>query len=336
MPVTLAQAKLNSTDDIDLTVIDEFRKSSDILDRMTFDDVVNPSGGGGTLTYGYTRLATQPTAEFRAINAEYTPTEVTKARFTVDLKPLGGSFQVDRVLARIGSSAANEVSLQMSQKIKAARSRLADEVINGDVAVNANGFDGLSKSLTGSTTEYLPLNNGVATGFVDLTTVATKADALNVIAHLDAWLSLLDEPPNVIYGPKKTLAQLKKVAAWADLYDRSTDAFGRPVNAYNGIPLIDLGTKSGVNTDVIQLVSRDTDGAGTGGTIANLGDLYAVRYGLDGFHGVSMAGSPLVQTWLPDFTNSGAVKTGEVELGPVGVALKATKSAAVLRNLKSA
>ena len=45
MPVSLAQASQNTTDDLDLQVIDEFRKSSWLLDRLTFDDVVNPAGG---------------------------------------------------------------------------------------------------------------------------------------------------------------------------------------------------------------------------------------------------------------------------------------------------
>jgi hypothetical protein len=336
MPVTLAQAKLNATDDIDLTVIDEFRKSSDILDRLTFDDVVNPLGGGGTLTYTYTRLATQGTAAFRAINAEYTPGEVTKARFSTDLKPLGGSFQIDRVLARIGPATASEVSLQISQKIKAARALFADTVINGDTAVDANSFDGLSKALTGSSTEYLPLANGTTTGYRDWTTIDTKAEALAEMAQIDNWLSLMDERPDVIYGNRKTLALFKYIAAWADMIDKTTDSFGRPVQAYNGIPLVDLGAKAGSNTDVIGLVTRDPDAGGAGGNITGLGDLYAVRYGLDGFHGLSMAGSPLVQTWLPDFTTPGAVKTGEIEMGPVGVALKATKAAAVFRNIKSA
>ena len=41
-----------------------------------------------------------------------------------------------------------------------------------------------------------------------------------------------------------------------------------------------------------------------------------------------------MKTWLPDFTQPGAVHRGEVELGPVGVALKATKAAAALRKIK--
>ena len=102
MPVTLAQASLNAATAIDHQIIDEFRKSSFILDRLPFDQSVNPAGGGSTLVYGYTRQTSQRAAAFRAINAEYTPTEVTKAQYTVGLKPLGGSFQIDRVLSAIG------------------------------------------------------------------------------------------------------------------------------------------------------------------------------------------------------------------------------------------
>ncbi|MGS2641686.1 major capsid protein [Streptosporangium sp. G12] len=334
MPVSLAQAKLLTTDDVDLQVIDEFQKSSFLLDRMTFDDVVSGAGNGATLTYGYQRLITQPTADYRAINSEYTPSEVTKQRYTVDLKPLGGSFQIDRVLNRMAAGA--ETALQMSQKIKASNAFFSSEVINGDSAVDADGFDGLNKILTGTSTEYLPLSNGVTLGYVDLTSVDTKAEALAVMAHIDSWLALMDGPPDAIFGNRKTLALLKYVAAYAEQIDKTTDSFGRPITSYNGIPLVNLGAKAGSNDEVIGLVSRDTDAGGAGGTITNLGDLYAVRFGLDGFHGVSMAGAPLVQTWLPDFTRSGAVKTGEVELGPVAPVLKATKAAAVLRNLKSA
>ena len=93
MPVTLVEARRNAQTDLDVAVIDEFRKESVLLDSLVFDDAVNPSGGGATLTYGYRRLVTQPTAAFRAYNSEYTPSEVETQHFTVDLKVLGGSFE---------------------------------------------------------------------------------------------------------------------------------------------------------------------------------------------------------------------------------------------------
>ena len=46
MAVTLAQASLNAASDIDRNVIDEFRKSSFLLDNIQFDQAVNPAGGG--------------------------------------------------------------------------------------------------------------------------------------------------------------------------------------------------------------------------------------------------------------------------------------------------
>ena len=89
MAVTLAQAKLNVTDDLQLGIIDEFAKSSFIMNNIPFHDAVSPVGGGATLTYGYTRLITQPVAEFRAVNGEYTTHEVQKQRYTTDLKVFG-------------------------------------------------------------------------------------------------------------------------------------------------------------------------------------------------------------------------------------------------------
>ncbi|KOX33069.1 MULTISPECIES: major capsid protein [unclassified Streptomyces] len=335
MPTSLAEARNNATDDLDLTVIDEFRKSSDILDRLTFDNTVNPTGGGDTLTYGYRRLITQANADFRPLNTEYTPAEVQTQRYTVDLTPLGGSFRIDRVISRIGPAASGAVALNMSQKIKASRAKFADAVINGDKGTETAGFDGLSKILTGTDTEYLPLANGVATGYLDWTSIGDKAAALAAQRHIDAWLASMDDTPDVIYGNAKTLAIFKTVAAWTDQLDKGTDAFGRPVTSYNGIPLIDLKSKAGSNAPVIGLVTRDPDGAGGGANVSGLGDLYAIRYGLDGFHGASVASVPLVQTWLPDFNSSGAVKLGEVEMGPLAPVLKATRAAAVLRNIKS-
>ena len=80
MAVTLEQAKLNVQDDLQMGIIDEFQKSNFLFQNMTFDDAVSPTGGGATLTYGYTRLKTQPTAGFREVNEEYSPAEVEKER----------------------------------------------------------------------------------------------------------------------------------------------------------------------------------------------------------------------------------------------------------------
>lgn len=322
MPVTLEQAKLNTQDAIDLKVIDEFRKSSWLLDNMVFDDAVSPAGGGATLTYGYTRQVTQPTAAFRAINSEYVPQEVTRQRYSVDLKPLGGSYQIDRVL-QLGPAASGEVAYQTRQKIKAARTLFQDAVINGDSGVNANSFDGLSKALAGSTTE---VQAGATAGF-DWSAVNDRLTGVNALKLLRKMVAKLDGAPSALLMNADALAALQSIADFVSQLGE-LQAFGQTVTTWRGIPLIDLGERAGSSDPVIPTQAA----AGSEGKT----DIYAVRLGLDGFHGVSVVGGQLVSQYPPDFSTPGAVKTGEVEMGPVAVALKATKSAAVLRGVKVA
>ncbi|MGG1878144.1 major capsid protein [Paenibacillus cisolokensis] len=316
MAITLAEAKKNVQDALQMGVIDEFRKSNWLLNNLTFDDAVSPTGGGATLTYGYTRLLTQPTADFRAINTEYTPQEVTKQRHNVDLKVFGGAFEIDRIIAGMGGI-ISEVTLQMQQKIKAAQALFNDTVINGDSAVKDTAFDGLEKALTGSSTEYDP---GV---IIDLSTSEAVTKNYNsFLDALDEFISGLDGKPSGLLMNSKLWAKTRAVARRAGMYTETKDDFGRNVGMYDGIPFVDVGEKPGTSQNVIPV-------DGTEGTTS----LFAVRLGLDGFHGVSMAGHPPVRTWLPDFSTAGAVKKGEVEM-VAAVALKATKAAGVFRKIK--
>lgn len=325
MPVTLAEAKKNTQDKLSSMLIDEFRKNSYIMDHITFDDCVSPQGNGATMTYGYTRLMTQPTAAFRAVNTEYTPQEVTKQRFNVDLKIFGGSFEIDRVIADMGGI-VNEVTLQMQQKVKAACALFNDTVINGDSATDEKAFDGLEKALAGSSTEFDP-------GVIDLST-AEKVDANYkfFLDALDEFLLGLDGTPSAIMGNTKLIAKIRACARRAGMYQTTKNDFGAQVTSYGDIPLIDLGAKSGSNDPV---VATDTRAQVSEATNPALGctSLYAVRFGLDGFHAVSPSGTLPVRQWLPDYSTAGAVKKGEVEL-VAAVALKATKAAGVMRKIK--
>ncbi len=332
MAVSLAESKNNTTDDVDVAAIDEFRKTGVIPDSLIFDDVVNPAGGGDTLTYGYRRLTTQATAGTRQINSEYTDQNVETTRHTVDLAVMGGSFAVDRVTAKLGPAASGNIALNMEQKIKSTNAKFADLVINGDKATDANGFDGLDKALVGSSTEF---RAGEVTDWRDFdTNPRAEHKALDVI---DEFLSLLDGTPTILVGNAKVLSRVRAAARRAGMYTKDpveglVGANGRPIEreTYGGILFGDAGAKAGSNTAIIPIQTRTVATVATDG----LTDLYAYRVGLDGFHGVSTVGGQIVQTWLPDFAQAGAVKRGEVELGPIAVALKATKAAAVFRNIR--
>lgn len=332
MAVSLDESKRNAQEDYDPAVIDEFRKESVVLDTLTFDDVVNPAGGGATLDYGYRRLKTQATADTRAYNTEYQDQNVETEKHAVTLAVMGGSFSVDRVLAQVGPALSSNITLNMRQKIKSTTAKFADEVINGDDAVDANGFDGLDKALTGTSTEF---GADKVTDWSDFDT--DERSVFKALDLVDEFLSLLDGTPTVVLGNRKALARFRAIARRSGQYVRDPmegllGPNGRPITreSYGGVFLADAGEKAGSSSLVIPVETRTVGGTSTTG----LTDLYAYRVGLDGFHGISTVGGQLVKTWLPDFTTAGAVKRGEVELGPVGVALKASRAAAVLRNIK--
>ena len=315
MAVTLAQARLNVTDDLQVGIIDEFRKSSYIMEHLPFADAVSPVGGGATLTYSYTRLITQPVAEFRKVNAEFGSHEVEKQRYSTDLKIMGGKFDIDRVIAGMGGI-VDEVMLQASQKVKATSTLFSDTIINGNSSQDALVFDGLDVAVTGTDTEY---NKA---GSIDLSTsAAVTANHVEFQDKLDEFLMTLDGTPDALLMNTKMAAKLRAVARRAGMYQVTKNDFGQQVEKYGEIPFVDLGAKPGTNDPIVAI-----DGEGKT-------SIYAVRFGMDGFHAISMAGQPPVKIWLPDFSTAGAVKKGEVEM-VAGCALKSTKAAGVFRNIK--
>ena len=117
------------------------------------------------------------------------------------------------------------------------------------------------------------------------------------------------------------LIKLRSIARRAGYYERAKDDFGRVVETYAGVPMVDMG-KYYNGEQTVDVVATN------GGKTA----IYAVSLGLDGFHGISPTGTGVITSYMPDLSTPGAVKTGEVEL-VAGVALKNTLKAAVLKDI---
>lgn len=315
MPVTLAQAKVGMTDKVDQSVVDEFRRSSLLLDNLVFDNAISPGTGGSTLAYGYVQLKTPSTADIRTINTEYTPSEAEREEKTTKAIIMGGKFQIDRVL--IGTSGAvDELGFQASEKIKATANEFHNLVINGDSSNNSGEFDGLNKLLTGTETEI--------TSQVDVSTSALMDSNYNALLdEVDAFMSTLGDTPTMLLMNNDLLTKMRSAARRAGYHKSERDEFGRQVDYYNDIPMVNIGKYyDGTSTkDVIETAQNGKT------------DMYAVKIGLDAFHGISPTGSKVIQSFMPDLNAPGAVKDGEAEL-VAGVALKNTLKAGVLRGIK--
>jgi hypothetical protein len=306
---------LNTQDDIQAGVIDEFRKSP-LLDSLVFDDTVKPQGGN-TLAYVYNRVTTLPTAAGRAINAEYTPQEAKTTPVTVNLKVFGGSFNLDRVIVNNEKKVIDHIKFQLEQKTKATRALFANWFINGDSAADATAFDGLDKALTGSSTEVTPA------AAIDLSTAAlVEANWKTFLYQLRQVLKRLDGAPTILGVNRDMFAVFQTIADFSTQFTATKNELGSEIVKYGSAIIMDMGDKPGTSNPIIE-----TDA--TAGTT----DIFIARVGLDGVHGVTPDGEKGPKTYLPDMTKPGAVKTGEVEM-VAAMALKATRAAAVLRKIK--
>ena len=310
MAITLAEAKVGMADKVDQQIVDMFRRSSLLLDQMVFDNCISPGTGGSTLAYGYIQLKSPATAAVRTVNSEYTPGEAKREKKTTNAVIMGGAFQLDRVL--VGTAGAvDELAFQAEQKIKATANFFHNAVING---TTADSFDGLKKLLAGTQNEL--------TSSTSLATSADIDDHYNAfLDEMDALIGCLDGTPSMLLMNHDMLIKLRSIARRAGYYERNKDDFGRVVETYAGVPMVDLGKyyNGAASVDVV---------ATEGGKTA----IYAVSLGLDGFHGISPTGDGVIKSYMPDLNAPGAVKTGEVEL-VAGVALKNTLKAAVLKDI---
>lgn len=323
--ITLAEAKVGMADKVDQQVIDEFRRSSLLLDLLTFDDTVSPGTGGSTLSYNYIRLKSPSTVSTRKLNQEYTPGEAKREKASADLVILGGAFEIDRVLAET-SGAIDEIDFQIKEKTKAGANYFHNLVINGSSAASGAGyvtgtFDGLKKILSGSDTEF--------TSEVDISTSAKMDENYNAfLDELDAFISSLAEKPDILLMNNMMLTKVRAAARRAGFYERNTDGLGRVVEKYNGIPMMDCGEyyNGTKNVEVVETTAPTTSAYG-------MTSIYAAKLGLNAFHGISVDGKKMLRTYLPDLNAPGAVKKGEVEM-LAGAVLKNSKMAGVLTGIK--
>jgi hypothetical protein len=319
MPITLEQSKVGLADHVDQQVIDEFRRDSFILDHLPFDNAVSPGTGGSTLTYGYLQLKTPSVAEGRKLNSEYTAGEAVKTQKTTNLKIFGGAYEVDRVLE--DTAASSEIAFQLAQKIVAVKNKFHYDFINGKSTDNTS-FDGLDTLVKETNTEEKN-----ADAAFDLSTAAKiKENADAFTFALDSWLSTFSVKPDALLVNRKTATVLKTIAKMQGYYTRSENSFGQGVDNYDGIAIVDMGEYYDGTKSLMCVPIDDSTGTTS---------IYAVKFGLDAVHAVSPQGQKIIHQYMPNLSEPGAVKKGEVEM-IASIVSKDTTKAGVFRNVQVA
>lgn len=313
MAVTFLDAKELSPDKFTGQVIDNFI-SSPVLETLPFDNTIFLNGA--SMGYVYNTITTQASAGTRAINAEYTPQEAVTEQVTTTLKVLGGSYQIDRVVARNMSNAISQVDLQTNEKAKGAVAEFHNLFINGDSSTDPTQFDGLDKIARDKNQHVVD-----ALG-LDLSTGANiKANAHDLLFALRQVYKGTEGFTHMGMN-SDMFAVFQSIADYLPNVSYSRDELGRGVYHYGDTRIVGLGQKPGTYDEII--ATDPTDGTTS---------IYLWREGMDGVHGVSPEGSNLVEVHLPNFDDAKAVHTGDVEFVGAIVAKK-NNAVGILENIK--
>ena len=259
MAVTLAQAAVLSQDDLQRGVLEVFVQESPLLDRIPLMTIEGNA-------YAYNKEATLPGVAFRSVNEAYTESTGTFVQASESLVILGGDADVDRFIVQTRGNLNDQRAAQTALKVKAAAYKFQDHFINGDVAVDAKGFDGLKKRLTGGQVLDADVNG--------MGPVAAGHDFFDSLDALVAQVPGLTANNGALYANRGVIARIMSSARRLGGAEMVVDALtGKRVATYNGIPLLDIG-QTAAGADIIP--QTETQGTSTAAS-----SIYAVKFGQD-------------------------------------------------------
>jgi hypothetical protein len=252
MSLTLIEASKYSVDVLQRGVIEVFARTSPVLELLPFMEIAGNS-------YKYNQEQTLPGIAFRGVNEAYVESAGVVNQLSEGLTILGGDVDVDKFLAQTRGNVNDLRAIQTEMKSKALAMEWTHSFFKGDVTATPNGFDGLEKRLTGSQKIYA---DGAGTAGANLT-----------LEKLDELIDAVVGEPDVLFMSKAMRREVKKLLVQSQHYiENGTDAFGRPVATYAGIPIRVLDENAGY--DILSFTE-------TVGTDNNTGSIYAVKFGAE-------------------------------------------------------
>ena len=242
MPLTLQDASRLSQDMLVRGVTETVIEESSALRYLPFVQIV-----GNSLRYN--QEETLGDVDFYAVGSVWAESAMTVIEKTAKLAILGGDADVDAFLQQTYADPNDLRALVISAKAKALAQAFSAAFFNGDSAVNPLEFDGLKKLSAGART----MSKGANGAVLDL-------------AHLDELIDMIKPGmPHALFTSKRTRRKLSSLRrASGSVLETGTDAFGRRVLTYDGIPVE-------VDDNI-----ADTE---TKGTSSDCSSIYAVQFG---------------------------------------------------------
>ncbi|KUG30030.1 hypothetical protein ASZ90_000096 [hydrocarbon metagenome] len=306
MALTLIEAAKLAQTPLQAGVIETIAKNSGVLERLPFLPVSSNA-------YTYNQEQTLPGVAFRAVGENYTESTGVINPVTERLSILGGVSDYDRALVKTQGNVNNLRAVHDAMKAKSESLKFTATFFKGDSEADPKAFDGLQKRLTGGQV----INQGSTSG----------GDALT-LAKLDEMLDAVVGGADALFLNKRLRRKVSDlVRAAGQSTEVVSDAFGRQLTAYAGIPMVAIEADE-TGTDILGFTE-----ANPGGGTAASSSIYAVRFGAGEFvSGLECGGVDVIDMGL----YSGGTAYRTLIEWITGMAVFHPKAAARLRGIKNA
>jgi len=250
MAMRLIEWAKTEQDELRRGVIEEFAKSSVILDYLPFQDIEGNA-------YTYNKEHTLPGIGFRGVNESYDEGTGIVNPATETLKIMGGDADTDKFLIKTQRAGVDRRATDIGMKVKAAALYFTKIFFDGDQASDPKQFDGLNDRITGD----------------QLIDPGTDGANISHNLILQAIHAIQGTPDLMVMG-KQMLRNLNNLAEASIILTIDKDDWGRQIKLYDGIP---IGIVEEDNDDNTILAFDETQGS----TVAACGSLYVLKFGAD-------------------------------------------------------
>ncbi|MBK7363023.1 MAG: hypothetical protein IPJ01_12065 [Micavibrio sp.] len=322
--ITLQQIAQVSTSNLKAGLVENIIETCPVLAKIPF--VEAPS-----LRYEWALQKTLAASGFRALNGNYAATNSTYDRGKIDLKPLGGRFELDRLLVDIPDfNRERFYETELRARARSASMAFKRAMVKGNRA-NPAEFDGLQTWF----------EEGIVTTQVDMSAAGTTFTALGGQGTLDKMHEFINACiviPDLILANRTIIANLTALSvataansAFATYFQMSKMDIGNgrsvSVGSFYGIPVIALDTdENGAEVLAFDEISPD----GTSNT--DCASMYAICLGENYFVGLQqvMSGPRVFE-----YTTSEGHKAVAVDW-PAAIAIEHPRAVARLRGIRAA
>lgn len=270
MAFTLAEFAKIEKDTLRKSVLNTLLMEIKIGEKVPWETI-------GALSTKIARFQDLPSVGFRKLNEGYGIGDGHLEQATEVIALMGVNCDTDKALERaknvIGGTARG---IQQDMALEAMAYKFNDKFINGNPDVNPEEFKGLSERVDdlvaeGFIGQYIDNAGTAGTGMLN-----SSAERHNFLDHLDQLIyAIKGHKCDVLLMNSDSLLAINSALRRETLLDHSKDQFGRMIDLYRGIPMLDMGVKADQTTEVI--TSKETlEDAGD----AESTSIYAIRFGI--------------------------------------------------------